>query len=63
MEYGTDQKRQLDRSLGSDLELADGTSCSHCRARISQFVTKKPTHPIDKGTQTAAKPFLIDLIE
>lgn len=30
---------------------------------MSQFVTKKPTHPCDRGSQTSHKPFLIDLIE
>ena len=62
-EYGTDQKGKLDISQGSDLEFKDATVCSHCRARMSQFVTKKPTHPIEKGVQTSQKPFLVDLIE
>ena len=37
--------------------------CSHCKAKISQFMTKKPVHNSERGTQTTHKAFLIDLIE
>jgi hypothetical protein len=39
------------------------SSCNNCRTKISQFVTKKPTHLQERSTQTTHKPFLIDLVE
>lgn len=39
------------------------SSCSNCRNKISQFVTKKTVHSSERWTQTTYKPFLIDLIE
>ncbi len=39
-------------------------TCSSCKAKISQFATKKPIYlNNDKSTQTTHKPFLVDLIE
>lgn len=39
------------------------SSCNNCKTKLSQFVTKKPSHMQDRAAQTAHKPFLIDLIE
>jgi hypothetical protein len=63
-EYETDQKRNLNQSQQSLEEMKEIMSnCNHCKAKISQFVTKKPSHIQEKAVQTVHKPFLIDLIE
>lgn len=41
------------------------STCANCKAKISQFATKKPIYYSnnEKSTQTSHKPFLVDLIE